>query len=89
MKFTSKQIEALELLAQHAGKRVLVLTSQYKVAEEAERMSVGKFNASTLRGLAEKEVIKLEPMWRGAWVTVPPHLADVQQFIKDMGRYGK
>lgn len=67
---TNKQTDALSRLDQYQGQRVLVLTSQYKVAPEAERMSVGRFNASTLRGLAEKGLIKMEPIWRGAWVTV-------------------
>lgn len=68
---TNRQIDALSILDQYRGQRVLVLTSHYKVAPEAERMSVGRFNASTLRGLAKKGLIKLGPMWRGAWVTVP------------------
>jgi hypothetical protein len=70
-KLTPSQKQALDVLSQYAGERVLVLTSQYAVAPEAERISKGYFNAATLRGLDAKGLLKVETIWRGAWVTVP------------------
>lgn len=71
MALTQKQINALYVLSQYAGQTVLVLTSHYRVAPEAERIQVGYFNAATLRGLHNKGYLKVKPIWRGAWVTVP------------------
>lgn len=72
MRLTSKQIETLGILDQYQGKRVLVITSQYEVRTGRLADAIPhKLNPSTLRGLAQKGLLKVEPMWRGAWVTVP------------------
>jgi hypothetical protein len=65
------QQDAINFFGQYAGQRVLVLTTQYRVAEQAERISVGYFKSSTLRGLAARGLLKVETIWRGAWVSVP------------------
>lgn len=73
MKLTAKQQETMDRLAPYAGKRVLVLTSVYdaNVAEKARQEAIGiGFSSPALRGLAAKGLIKLEPMWKGAYVTV-------------------
>lgn len=71
MNLTKNQAEAMERLSNYAGQRVLVITSQYELGMPRVAGNKGLFNASTLRGLAAKGLIKLDPFWRGAWVTVP------------------
>ena len=71
MKLTAKQTDALQRLAQYQGQRVLVVTSQYALGRTPRAADKGLFNASTLRSLAAKGLIKVEPVWNGAWVTVP------------------
>jgi hypothetical protein len=73
MHLTSEQEKIMQRLTPYAGQRVLVITSQYvsDIAQEALNIAIGiGFNANALRGLQKKEIIKVEPIWKGAWVTV-------------------
>lgn len=69
---TAAQIEAGYVLNAHVGERVLVLTSYNvaNIAPAAREKSVGYVTSTALRGLAARGLVKVEPMWKGAYVTV-------------------
>ena len=69
---TQKQQDAITRLSQYAGQRILILTTQY--GDYRNIGHKGYINSSTLRGLAAKGLIQIEPIWRGAWVTVPAQI---------------
>ena len=86
MKLTEKQIDALSRLDQYQGQRVLVLTSEYELGQPRAKGAKGLFNASTLRGLAAKGLIEVEPIWRGAWVTVPKRESLALKYLKSIAK---
>lgn len=86
-RLTKNQAEAMDVLAQHAGKTVEVLTSGYtaNVAAKAVENSVGTFNASTLRGLAAKGLIRIEATyWKGARITVLEAATDWPAYVSEL-----
>lgn len=68
---TANQMDCAHFLNGRVGQTVLVLTSGYRVAPEAEKTAVGYASSAALRGLEARGYIRIDhAFWRGARVTV-------------------
>ncbi len=68
---TANQVHCAPFLNGRVGETVLVLTSGYDVAPQAQKAAVGYASSAALRGLEARGYIRIDAaFWRGATITV-------------------